>query len=255
MNLERNHTDIKKYSRRKVLGIAASGLTAMAINSACGSEKTEKTIVENKPTIEPTEVIQHSEAISRLVKDLIPIRVSVPSIYLQNISVGEAPIDDEKDPPAPVVPNHGVVTPGPRILSMENKVWIMGHSSWQGVPQDMFSLQNINIGDEVILDVQDRESREPYNNVRFTIQDLVVTDISGGGKLLNNGEEAPIFPYLMMQTSVRENGEGKKWILDRDLLMSKARIFIEGSIDDPSKYLLLFANGLIRYDQLSRLQG
>lgn len=253
MSLEHKNVYIKKYSRRSALGIAGSAVAATVLSAACGHDAVKSDqIPQIGTTPVSTEVVPHSEAVNRLVKDLIPSRVSIPSINLKDISVNRTPLDEKQK--VPVVSDHGGVTPDFKVLSMENKIWIFGHSSWQGVPQDLYRLQDINKGDEVVIDVQERETQKRYDNLKFTIQDLVLTDTDGGTDLLNSGE-APIFPYLMMQTSVREDGVGKKWILNRDLLMSKARVLIEGDIDDPTKYLLLFANGLIRFDQIARLQG
>ena len=40
--------------------------------------------------------------------------------------------------------------------------------------------------------------------------------------------------------NVCSGGGGRPWILDRELLLSKAENIVEGDLDDPCKYLLLF---------------
>ena len=37
-----------------------------------------------------------------------------------------------------------------------------------------------------------------------------------------------------------EDGPGKQWILDQQKLLAKARNLVEGNLNDPCKYLLLF---------------
>jgi hypothetical protein len=50
---------------------------------------------------------------------------------------------------------------------------------------------------------------------------------------------------VILQTSARESGANKAWILNRQTVMAKARNIVAGDVDDPCKYLLLFV--LARY--------
>ena len=47
-------------------------------------------------------------------------------------------------------------------------------------------------------------------------------------------------PVVILQTSVREEGAGKQWLLNQQTVLSRAQNVIEGDINDPCKYLLLF---------------
>ncbi|MEE8421436.1 MAG: hypothetical protein V3S31_01520 [Dehalococcoidia bacterium] len=39
---------------------------------------------------------------------------------------------------------------------------------------------------------------------------------------------------------MRERGADRPWILDRSTLLAKAENLVQGDLDDPCKYLLLF---------------
>ena len=69
-----------------------------------------------------------------------------------------------------------------------------------------------------------------------------MTDTDSGEELLNAGVPAdiPTKPLAILQTSVRERGVGKQWILDEPGLLAKTINLVEGDLDDPCKYLLLF---------------
>ena len=48
-----------------------------------------------------------------------------------------------------VVPNAGVATPAKPLDGFDNKIWIFGHSRWQGVPGVFNALQDLAVGTEV----------------------------------------------------------------------------------------------------------
>lgn len=140
------------------------------------------------------------------------------------------------------MPEQGVVTPVDTIEGLENKAWIFGHSRWQGQPGILFSLQDLNVGDEVLVDGVDRLTGERLTRRKFVVNGLYLTDIDSGGKLVSAASPAdiPARPVVILQTSVREDGANKQWILSRPTVEAKARNLIEGDVNDPCKYLLLF---------------
>ena len=74
------------------------------------------------------------------------------------------------------------------------------------------------------------------------VEGLYLSDVDTGGPFLTNDDpsEIPPAPQVVLQTSVRERGAGRAWILDRAKLTAKAHNVIEGDVDDPCRYLLLF---------------
>jgi hypothetical protein len=140
------------------------------------------------------------------------------------------------------VPPTGITTPAGNLEGIENKVWIFGHSRWLGVPQTFFKLQDINLGDELIIDAIDRATGETLAGQRYRVSDLYLTDTHSGNSLINAASESdiPHEPIVILQTSVREDGPGKQWILDQAKLMSKTKVVVDGELSDLCKYLLLF---------------
>ncbi len=71
---------------------------------------------------------------------------------------------------------------------------------------------------------------------------LLLTDGDCGDALLNarDTSEGSREPVVILQTSVRERGAGRPWILDRSTVLAKAENLVQGDLDDPCKYLLLF---------------
>ena len=136
-----------------------------------------------------------------------------------------------------VVPNHGVVTAN-RVMGRNsaNNIWVMGHSRWAGVPQALFALGGVRLGDRVSIEGYDSTRQRELAGLEFEVARLVLTDIDGATKAIYG--ERPKFPRLIVQTSVRQTGS-EPWILSREVLEPKATKSLDGSIDDPSKYLLL----------------
>lgn len=143
------------------------------------------------------------------------------------------------------VPEQGIATPEAPIEGLENKVWVFGHSRWLGAPGLFFSLPELNPGDEVVVDGYDRASGAAVSGLRFVVGNLYLTDtVSGTQLVLPEGASPPPRPLVYLQTSVREDGAGRAWILDRATILGKARNLIEGDANDPCKYLLLFVEGV-----------
>ena len=140
------------------------------------------------------------------------------------------------------VPSQGIATPEETWDGIERKSWIYGHSRWQGVPGLFFSLPGLSVGDELFVDGFDRVTGDPVSNRRFVVDGLYLSDTDSGGTLVNaqSPDEIPSRPQVILQTSVRERGVGKAWILDRDTLLAKAETRVAGDLDDPCKYLLFF---------------
>lgn len=149
-------------------------------------------------------------------------------------------------PPTPpgqetfTVPAQGIATPVNTIEGFEHKVWIFGHSRWLGQAGLFLRLEDISVGDELLLDGADRRTGQSFAGRRFVVDGLYLTDIESGGALVNGLPNNPGSPIVMLQTSVREDGANKQWILSQQKVTAKARNMVEGDINDPCKYLLLF---------------
>jgi len=146
-------------------------------------------------------------------------------------------------PPTPpgqdtlTVPNEGIATPEEAFDGLENVAWIFGHSRWQGVPGLFLALENIEVGDALLVEATDRTTGAPLPPRRFLVEGIYLADTDAGAALLADDAEGPA---VILQTSVRETGAGRPWILDRDPLLARATNLVEGDLDDPCKYLLLF---------------
>ncbi len=140
------------------------------------------------------------------------------------------------------VPDRGIATPEKNLEGIENKAWIFGHSRWQNQPGVFNSLQDISVGDELFVDGFDRGTGEQITRRRFVVDGLYLTDIDSGAKLVTAESPAdiPAKPLVILQTSVREDGANKQWLLNRQKVVAKSRSLIEGDVNDPCKYLLLF---------------
>ena len=113
---------------------------------------------------------------------------------------------EPKDTTTLTVPNSGITTPADAIEGLENKAWVLGHSRWAGVNQLLYVLQDINLGDEVIIDGVDRMTGEALAGQRFVVDAIYLTDIDSGETLINAAgpQDIPREPTVISQTSVRE---------------------------------------------------
>jgi hypothetical protein len=163
---------------------------------------------------------------------------TVPYVYVPNPGCPPGPQDSE----TVSVPDQGIATPADSLEGLENKAWIFGHSRWLGVPGLFLGLQDLDIGDELFIDGIDRATEQPVTGERFVVDGMYLSDIDSGDAFLTaeDPSEIPPAPIVVLQTSVRERGAGRPWILDEPLLLSKAQNIVEGDLDDPCKYLLLF---------------
>jgi hypothetical protein len=185
-------------------------------------------------------------------EDILASRLAIPSLGIDSpVQLAqEIPYVDMPLPGCPAhpddtstltVPNSGIAPPQELVEHLEHKTWILGHSRFAGVVQTFYALQNLNLGDELFVSGKDRVSGAAIERKRFVVDGIYLTDTDSGEELLNNDPDViPPKPVVILQTSVREDGPGKQWILDRALLTGKAKTIIEGDINDTCKYLLLF---------------
>jgi len=187
------------------------------------------------------------------VEDTRATRLAIPSLGIDSTVSGSQVIPDTAPsppgcPPKPAgqetltVPNHGIATPDVAFEGLENKSWIYGHSRWQNVPGVLFVLQDVAIGDELFVHGFDRQTGDAVTNRRFVVEGIYLTDTDSGGELVtaDSPAEIPTAPLVILQTSARESGANKQWLLDRQKVVAKATNLVEGDVDDICKYLLLF---------------
>ena len=228
-------------------------LAVLAIACAPGDARTASTstpgptaaIVTTTPTASPT---------PQLVRvNIRASRLAIPTLNL-DAPVGASQVvpDTSTVPPgcpAPppgqetfTVPDQGIVTPADAIEGLENKAWIFGHSRWQNVPGLFFRLQDMSPGDELFVDGIDRTTGAPVGHRRFVVDGIYLADIPSGGKLVTaaSPSQIPAEPVVILQTSVREDGVGKQWLLDQQKVLAKSRNVVQGDLNDYCKYLLLF---------------
>lgn len=189
-------------------------------------------------------------------KDIQATRLVIPSLSIDS-TVQRSQVIPYTDVPLPgcparpqdtsttTVPNQGIATPVDLLEGLENKAWIYGHSRWLGVNGTFYTIQDLKLGDEIIVDGVDRQSGAPVTGQKFVVDGIFLTDVDSGEELINADGPAdiPAKPQIILQTSVRENGVGKQWILDQAKLNAKAKNLVQGDINDPCKYLLLFVYG------------
>lgn len=193
------------------------------------------------PTAEATEVAP--------VPDIRATRLRIPSVGI-DAPVGESQVVPNDAPPPPgcepappgqttlTVPPQGIVTPVDSFEGLEGRAWIFGHSRWQGEPGLLFALPGLQVGDELLVDGVDRQTGETVIEQRYIVEGIYLADRDSGHALVTG--EAAAAPSVILQTSVRESGEGRPWIFDRASLTASASNLVEGDLDDPCKYLLLF---------------
>jgi hypothetical protein len=187
-------------------------------------------------------------------RDIRATRLSIPSLGIDSevqlsqtipytyVPPPGCPDRGSEETETVTVPKQGIATPEENLEGLENKAWIYGHSRWQGVARTFLSLQELDLGDEVIIDGVDRQSGKSLTGLHFVVDGLYLADTDSGELILNAAatEDIPRAPVVVLQTSVREDGAGKSWILDQQTLLDKATNTVEGDLDDPCKYLLLF---------------
>jgi len=234
-------------------------LALAALGSACSSEDASRRTPPEDPPASPTRTPKLADTATPTPRlEIIADRLVIPSLGIDSpVQKGETvPYRDIPPPGCPglpedtttvTVPAQGIATPADEQEGLENKTWIYGHSRWLGAPGLFFRLSELKPGDEVLVDGVVRESGNPARQQRYVVNELYLTDKESGEKLLtaHDQSEIPGTPVLYLQTSVRETGGGKPWILDRPTLLATATNLVEGNLDDPCKYLLLFVKAVV----------
>jgi hypothetical protein len=180
-------------------------------------------------------------------------RLTIPALGIDSEVFGSRAVPDTSTPPpgcpAPPadqetlsVPAEGIATPEDALQDLDNKAWIFGHSRWQNQPGLFHVLQDADIGDELLVDGVDRRTGEQVVRQRFVVEGIYLTDKDSGADLISaeGRAEVPAVPTVILQTSVREAGANRQWLLDREQVLSRASSLVEGDLEDPCKYLLLF---------------
>ena len=184
-----------------------------------------------------------------MLLDLRASRLAIPSLGIDSAvqlsyalpNTGAQPPGCPARPPGEetlTVPEHGIATPERAFEGLENKAWIYGHSRWQNQPGLFYALQDISMGDELFVDGVDRTTGEQIAHRRFVVDGIYLTDTDSGGTLVT--ASIPEKPVVILQTSVREQGANKSWLLTQQKVFAKALNLVEGDLNDPCKYLLLF---------------
>jgi hypothetical protein len=233
---------------------AAFALLPLAI-VACGGTSSDSG--EASPTAVPTAAAtatpEPSPTPAPVVRDIRATRLAIPSLnivadvqdsrripytYVPPPGCPPKPEDDE----TVTVPEQGIATPVEAIEGLENKIWIYGHSRWLGRAGVFFALQDIKLGDEVIIEGFERPSGATVAGERFVVSAIYLADTDSGETIINaeSPADVPPEPIVILQTSVREDGMGKQWILNEAALKAKATNIVEGDLNDYCKYLLLF---------------
>jgi len=221
--------------------------------TARGAEDARAPLGPPSATAPGTPVVTASLPPQMVRMDIRASRLTIPALGIDAPVQGSRVIPDTSTPPpgcpAPpegqttlTVPNEGIATPEESLDGLDNKAWIFGHSRWQNQPGVFGGLVDINVGDELLVDGMDRRTGEQVSRRRFVVNGLYLTDIDSGGKLVAAATPAdiPPKPVVILQTSVREDGTGKGWLFDPQTVMAKSRSLVEGDVNDPCKYLLLF---------------
>jgi hypothetical protein len=239
VNKERN-----RYSRREFLVAAglATGftITLLATRGAFSgsggkegnrSEETAPFIPEHSSST--TE--QQENVIRRNIK---PTKLWIPSIGIENLNV----IGQRLDNGNVSAPHDGSIATNENTHpNLDNVLWLFAHSRVKGERKPFYALQYINIDDEIVIDAEDRNTKEAYINLTFKVDKMYLADRESAERLLNHvpPHETPRQPILLLQTSVRQEWD-TNWILDPQNLQPKAENLVGGDINDLSKYLFLF---------------
>ena len=229
-------------------------LLALALGCTATGTREVSTPTPQPPTASPSTATPTATTTPQVVRvDIRASRLAIPALGIDSAVQGSKVVPDTSPPtpgcpPTPpgsttfTVPEQGIATPVDEVEGLENKAWIFGHSRWQSQPGVFFRLQDINVGDELFVDGVDRRTGERITHRRFVVSGLYLTDIDAGGKLVTAGSpaEIPAKSLVILQTSVREDGANRQWILNQQQVVAKSRNLIEGDVNDPCKYLLLF---------------
>ena len=217
--------------------------------SATQPTSTPTPVPTSTPTPTPTSTATPTAEPESVAWDTRVDRLAVPALGIDSEVSGSHVVPDTSQAPpgcpAPppgqetlTVPADGIATPEAALEGIENTAWIFGHSRWRGQPGLFHALQDINVGDELLIDGMDRRTGERVTGQRFAVEGIYLADKESGAELV--GAERSSGPTLILQTSVRETGADARWLLDQEQVLSRASNVVDGDLGDPCKYLLLF---------------
>ena len=236
------------------IGCAASDVPTVASPSTT-PPPTPTSIATPSPTATPSPALTASPTATPEPApwDTRVSRLTIPSLGLDSEVSGSRVVPDTSTPPpgcpAPpagqetlTVPAQGIATLEEALPGLERTAWIFGHSRWRGEPGLFHALQEIDIGAELLIDGVDRRTGEPVMRQRFSVEGVYLADKDSGAELITVGGpgEIPAGPTVVLQTSVREAGASTQWLLDREQVLARTSNLVDGDIEDPCKYLLLF---------------
>jgi hypothetical protein len=145
----------------------------------------------------PTATPQPTPTPEVVRRDIRATRLSVPAVGIDAevllsqtipytyVPPPGCPPRDSEETETVTVPNQGIATPEEGLQGLENKAWIYGHSRWLGAPGVFLSLQDLDLGDEAILDGVDRNSGESLTGLRFVVDGFYLADTDSGELILN----------------------------------------------------------------------
>jgi hypothetical protein len=150
-----------------------------------------------------------------------------------------------------LVPESGLVSPNHLLGDQTvNNIWILGHSRWRRVPQLLYTVADLNVGDPITVTGRDLATDSEMAPLTFEVDRLILVDVELAGREIY---EAPRkIPRLIIQTSVRQLYD-PEWILDRAVLEAKAEVAVTTSVDDLSRYLLLLVVAEVQEETLAAL--
>jgi hypothetical protein len=234
-----------------IFAVLATGCAVSSAPAASSPSPTPSTIAAPSPTPapSPTQTASPTPDPQPTSWDIRVRHLTIPSIGINaEVSGSQTVPDTSVAPPGcpapPVgqetltVPASGIATPEQALQGIENTAWIFGHSRWQSQPGLFHALQGIAVGDELLVDGMDRRTGEDAVRQRFVVDGIYLADKESGAALL--ATDGPTAPTVVLQTSVREAGASKQWLLDREQILARASNVVEGDLEDPCKYLLLF---------------
>lgn len=236
----------RRLSRRDALRSAFRGGGALALAAAVGCDvraSSESTPVSIPPSPETGETprtavtaVAAPKPPEALRRDIVPTRLTILRAGIDAL-VGEAATAWGADGHLEVVvPESGVVTPNPRLGGQSvNNAWIVGHSRWHRVPQLLYTLPLLDVGDRIGLEGTDGASGRAWPALTFEVERLMLTDTETTARLVYG--PTPRVPRLILQTSARQTYD-PEWILDEQTVLGKAEVDLAGRMDDLTRYLL-----------------
>jgi len=233
------HERINKISQKLLLTLTVgAGVLGVA---GCKEE------VSSQLPYSPTYVSLDSEFVdlpkiekNKQILSIYPEEISIPSLGIEREKVQRSDAELINGVSYRVsVPDVGIATPPPKIDNLPRVTWVYAHSFINGEKGTFVNLNHLSVGDQIFINGHDEEGRADVYNYTYEVGGFFLADKESGGKLaseFNKSEEGEI---LLLQTSVRENGS-KKWLIPKNEILGKAINVVEGDLEDPSRYLLLF---------------